>query len=67
MPELIERSHVYIGLPPLYKLKQGKPGALPPRTMALNQYLIANAVEGAELRYSPEALPSSARRWKSSG
>jgi DNA gyrase subunit B len=57
MPVLIERGHVYIGLPPLYKLKQGKQELYLKDDAALNSYLIANAVEGAEFRYSPDAPP----------
>jgi DNA gyrase subunit B len=57
MPELIERGYIYIGLPPLYKLKQGKQELYLKDDTALNAYLINNAVEGAELRYSAEAPP----------
>jgi DNA gyrase subunit B len=49
MPELIENGHIYIGLPPLYKLKQGKQELYLKDDAALNAYLIANAVEGAQL------------------
>ncbi|WP_386068733.1 DNA topoisomerase (ATP-hydrolyzing) subunit B [Tahibacter sp. UC22_41] len=59
MPELIERGYVYIGLPPLYKLKQGKTELYLKDDSALNQYLIGNAVDQAELRYSAEAPPIS--------
>jgi len=57
MPELIERGHIYIGLPPLYKIKQGKTELYLKDDAALNQYLVNNAVEGAELRPGDMAPP----------
>ena len=59
MPELLERGHIYIGLPPLYKLKQGKQEIYMKDDAALSEYLISNAVDNAELRYSPDAPPIS--------
>jgi DNA gyrase subunit B len=49
MPELIERGHIYIGLPPLYKIKQGKTELYLKDDAALDAYLAGNAVEGAAL------------------
>jgi DNA gyrase subunit B len=55
MPELIERGHVYIGLPPLYKIKQGKSALYLKDDAALNEYLIASAVQGAAWRPAEDA------------
>ncbi|MEN5207205.1 DNA topoisomerase (ATP-hydrolyzing) subunit B [Stenotrophomonas terrae] len=49
MPELIERGYVYIGLPPLYKIKQGKTELYLKDDPALDAYLANNAVENASL------------------
>ncbi len=59
MPALIERGHVYIGLPPLYKIKQGKQELYLKDDAALSEYLIQHAVEDAALVYAPEAPPVS--------
>lgn len=57
MPELIERGHIYIGLPPLYKVKQGKTELYLKDDHALSAYLIQNAIEGAELVPAAGAPP----------
>jgi DNA gyrase subunit B len=57
MPELIERGHIYIGLPPLYKIKQGKNETYLKDDAALNAYLVNNAIDGAELRTTEGAPP----------
>jgi len=57
MPELIERGHIYIGLPPLYKIKQSKTELYLKDDHALNAYLISNAIENAELVPAAGAPP----------
>ncbi|MFA5684877.1 MAG: DNA topoisomerase (ATP-hydrolyzing) subunit B [Lysobacteraceae bacterium] len=59
MPELIERGHVYIGMPPLYKIKQGKNEQYIKDDQALAEYLTNHAVDGAAFHYSPDAPPIS--------
>jgi DNA gyrase subunit B len=57
MPALIERGHVYIGLPPLYKLKQGKQEMYLKDDEALAAYLISNAVDDSALYPSADGPP----------
>ena len=57
MPELIERGHIYIGLPPLYKIKQGKTELYLKDDAALEDYLIGNALEGASLTPDANVAP----------
>jgi DNA gyrase subunit B len=57
MPELIERGHIYIGQPPLYKIKQGKQEQYLKDDVELNDYLLARALDDAALQFDPEAPP----------
>ena len=58
MPELIERGHIYIAQPPLYKIKRGKQEVYVKDDQELNAHLLtAAAIENAHLRVNADAPP----------
>jgi len=57
MPELIERGHIYIAQPPLYKVKQGKKERYVKDDNELKEYMLNLALDGAELFVHEEKPP----------
>jgi DNA gyrase subunit B len=57
MPELVERGHIYIAQPPLYKAKQGKQEHYLKDDHELKGHLLKVALNGAELTPGTGAPP----------
>ncbi|HUJ52731.1 MAG TPA: DNA topoisomerase (ATP-hydrolyzing) subunit B [Steroidobacteraceae bacterium] len=59
LPELIERGHIYIAQPPLYKIKRGRQESYVKDEDGLSRLLLNDALEGAGLHVNAQSPPLS--------
>lgn len=57
MPELVERGHIYIAQPPLYKIKQGKEERYLKDEHEMKNYMLKSALSNAVFYSALEATP----------
>jgi DNA gyrase subunit B len=57
MPQLIERGHIYIAQPPLYKVKKGKSELYVKDDSELNDLLLKSATDGGALYSQKDVTP----------
>ncbi|GAB4022726.1 MAG: DNA topoisomerase (ATP-hydrolyzing) subunit B [Bdellovibrio sp.] len=57
-PELIEHGYIYIAQPPLYKFKKGKTERYLKDEKSLEQFLVSNSIEGAQVKIKGTVVDS---------